>query len=95
MFDTAWNGTVVPCVTSAVTLFCVVTFGDERIFVLPLCSSAVSATSMLNAPFTAPSDRPTPVDGVIEPDCAGRLTTEPDAPTVAGLPEVSCAAPPT
>ena len=48
-----------PCVISASTLFCVDTRGVESRRPLPLVSSADSATSRLNAPFTEPSARPT------------------------------------
>ena len=48
-----------PCVISASTLFCVETRGVESMRPLPCCSSAVSATSRLNAPLIEPSARPT------------------------------------
>src|SRR5438477_12158911 len=51
-------------------LFCVVTRGFERMRPLPVVSSAESATSRLNAPFTDPSARPT---ALVAAD-AGRLT---------------------
>src|SRR5439155_11431528 len=51
-------------------LFCVVTRGFDRILPLPVVSSAESATSRLNAPFTDPSARPTALDAAD----AARLT---------------------
>ena len=59
LFATVWIGICVPCVISAATLFCVVTRGVDRMRPLPDVSSAVSATSRLNAPLIDPSARPT------------------------------------
>ncbi len=64
------SGICTPCITCASTLFSVDTRGVDRIRPLPDCSSAVNAMSRLKAPFTDPSEMPTPL--VAEP--TGRLT---------------------
>ena len=59
LFAMVWSGIWTPCVTSASTLFNVVTRGVDRMRPFPVDSSAVRATSRLNAPLTEPSARPT------------------------------------
>src|SRR5689334_23347093 len=67
-------GICTPWVISAATLLSVDTFGVESRRPLPEVSSAVNATSRLNAPLTEPSVRPTALVG---PPRAGRFTAVP------------------
>src|SRR5512145_3143374 len=66
-------GIWMPCVISAATLFKVETFGVDSRRPLPFRSSAVSATSRLNAPLIDPIVRPT---ALLAPG-TGRLTAVP------------------